>query len=309
MLLTLLFLLLTFLILTHSQVSLDYALSGFALWYGKLIPTLLPFMILSGVLIRLNLSEKFASLLHPVIGRIYKCNKNVSYAIIIGFLCGFPMGAKVTADLLDNHKITFKEASFLIAFNNNIGPVYFCSFVVPLLGIKNLWLGIFAMYGIPMLYAFLLRRTVYREVFAYHNNPIDQVNNGKADNIARVSLFDGMDAAIKNAVQSILTLCGYMVLFNTLNILPHFILPSLRVYLSPLLEITGGLSQVGNKLPIYSLCMLQFGGLSCIAQTNGMIRGTGLSLGKYVMHKGILTLITGSFYFVIIYLFGLSLFE
>ena len=150
MFLTLLFLFLTFLILTHSQVSLDYALSGFALWYGKMIPTLLPFMILSGALIRLNLSEKFASLLHPVIGRIYQCRKNVSYAIIIGFLCGFPMGAKVTADLLENHKITYQEASFLISFNNNIGPVYFCGFVVPLLGIKNLWICLFAMYGIPL---------------------------------------------------------------------------------------------------------------------------------------------------------------
>ena len=307
MFLTLLFLFLTFLILTHSQVSLDYALSGFALWYGKMIPTLLPFMILSGALIRLNLSEKFASLLHPVIGRIYQCRKNVSYAIIIGFLCGFPMGAKVTADLLENQKITYQEASFLISFNNNIGPVYFCGFVVPLLGIKNLWICLFAMYGIPLLYAFLLRRTVFREAFGQQ----EQKGVAYADNetaLVRVPLFDGVDAAIKNAVQSILSLCGYMVLFNTLNIMPHFIFPSLRVYLSPLLEITGGLSQVANKLPIYSLCVLQFGGLSCIAQTNGMISGTGLSLGKYVVHKGILTAITGIFYFATL-LLGLSLFE
>ena len=307
MFLTILFLLLTFLILTHSEVSLNYAVSGFALWYSKMIPTLLPFMILSGALIRLNLSEKFASILHPVIGRIYKCNKNVSYAIIIGFLCGFPMGAKVTADLLDNQKITSEEADFLISFNNNIGPVYFCGFVVPLLGIKNLSLCLFAMYGIPLIYAFFLRRTVYRIGFDI------QAENKSANTafayLPKVPLFDGVDAAIKNAVQSILSLCGYMVLFNTLNMLPHFIFPSGRIYLSPLLEITGGLSQIANLLPVYSLCMLQFGGLSCIAQTNGMISGTGLSLGKYVMHKGILTVITGIFYFIVIYLLGLSLFE
>lgn len=307
MFLTILFLLLTFLILTHSEVSLNYALSGFALWYSKMIPTLLPFMILSGALIRLNLSEKFASILHPVIGRIYKCNKNVSYAIIIGFLCGFPMGAKVTADLLDNQKITFEEADFLISFNNNIGPVYFCGFVVPLLGIKNVSLCLFAMYGLPLIYAFFLRRTVYRIGF-----DIQAENKSTATSftyLPKVPLFDGVDAAIKNAVQSILALCGYMVLFNTLNMLPHFIFPSVKIYLSPLLEITGGLSQVANLLPIYSLCMLQFGGLSCIAQTNGMISGTGLSLGKYIMHKGVLTVITVIFYFAVIYLLGLSLFE
>ena len=46
-LLTVLFLVLLGCILTHSQISLSYAAMGLNLWFEKMIPSLLPFMILA----------------------------------------------------------------------------------------------------------------------------------------------------------------------------------------------------------------------------------------------------------------------
>lgn len=307
----LLFLLLTFLILTQSQVSLYYAFYGFTLWYSKMIPALVPFMILSGILIRMNLSEAFASILHPLLKRLYKCNPNVSYGIMIGFLCGFPMGAKVIAELLKHEKIAYEEARFLLCFNNNIGPVYFCSFVLPLLGVEKPFVYLFGMYGIPLLYGMVLRRTKFSKCIA-PLQPADNafricrpVNASKSQytSLSGLSLLTAVDEAVQGAVQSILTLCGYMILFNTLNLLPHYLVPGLHKYVAPLLEITGGLSLLGKQLPIYSLCMLSFGGLSCIAQTNSMLRSTGLSIKEYVFHKLMLTLLTFLYYMALIILF------
>lgn len=311
MLYTLLFLVLTYYILTHSEVSLYYAFHGFSLWYSKMIPSLLPFMIISGILIRMNLSEKFAGILHPFLKRLFRCSKNVSYGIIIGFLCGFPMGAKVTSDLLKNHKITQREAEFLLSFCNNIGPVYFCSFVIPLLGISQPIPYLIGMYCLPFLYGMVLRRTIFRDIpyktvigantktykgtpirklstVANHKNSLYQEDNP--------SLLVAIDDSIKSAIQSILMLCGYMILFNTINILPHYLTPDIHAYLAPILEITGGLSMLGTTLPLYSLCLLPFGGLSCIAQTNSMIKDTGLSIRKYMLHKMALTMITAFYY-------------
>ncbi len=299
MLYTLLFLLLTFLILTHSEVSLHYAFHGFSLWYSKMIPTLVPFMIISGVLIRMNLSSKFANILHPLLKRLYKCSKNVSYAIIIGFLCGFPMGAKVTAELLEKQKITHKEAEFLLAFNNNIGPVYFIGFALPLLGINNIGVCLAGMYGIPLLYAFILRKTIYHNL---QEAPSYIQTSRSEDNNHHPFLLDAIDDSVKTAVQSILMLCGYMILFNALNILPHYLTPQIHRYIAPLLEITGGLSMLQKTMPLYSLCLLQFGGLSCIAQTNSMLRGTGLSIKKYVLHKLLL-----SSFLLLYYLFFIAI--
>ena len=41
---------LIFLLLRYPALSLRYALAGLNLWFVKMIPTLLPFMILSGIL-------------------------------------------------------------------------------------------------------------------------------------------------------------------------------------------------------------------------------------------------------------------
>lgn len=296
MLYTILFLVLTYYILTHSELSLYYAFHGFTLWYSKMIPSLLPFMIISGILIRMDLSKHFAALLHPILKRLFHCSKDMSYGIIIGFLCGFPMGARVTADLLKTGKITQKEADFLLSFCNNIGPVYFCTFVIPLLGLENLLPYLIGMYGLPLLYGFVLRRTKYKDLSC-----VQSVGNYISSNKAQPLLM-AVDESIKASIQSILILCGYMILFNLLNILPHFLLPGFHKYLAPVLEITGGLSILGKELPFYSLCLLPFGGLSCIAQTNSMIADTGLSIKKYVLHKVILTFLTAFYYLLIHFL-------
>lgn len=162
--LTILFLLLSGCILTHSQLSLAYAGMGLELWFRNMIPSLLPFMILSGIMIRMNLTEKASMILFPVIRPIYRVRKNVCYAMLIGFLCGFPMGAKTVDDLYARGMVTKREAEYLLAFCNNIGPVYFCSFVLPLLNRQAVLPYLFGMYGIPLLYGLALRGSLYRDL-------------------------------------------------------------------------------------------------------------------------------------------------
>lgn len=289
MLFTILFLVLTILILTQSETSLYYAFYGFSLWYSKMIPALLPFMIISGILVRMHLTESFSNLLHPLLKRMFICSKNVSYAIIMGFLCGFPMGAKVTAELLKNNKISENEAQFLLSFCNNIGPVYFCSFVIPLLKITDPVPYLFGMYGIPFLYGIVLRHTVYKHSLSQSH--IQTHTHNKSMN-----LLTATDESIHSSIQSILILCGYMILFNLVNIIPHFIVPSFHKYLSPLLEITGGLSLLQGTLIPFCMCTLAFGGISCIAQTYSMIQDTNLSIKMYITHKLIITAISTIYY-------------
>ncbi len=162
--LTVLLLLLAGCMLINSQVSLSYANLGLELWFQKMIPALGPFMILSGIMVRLNLTEKAALAACPVVKPLYRVRENVVYAMVCGFLCGFPMGAKVVEDLYTRQRITRREAEYLLAFCNNIGPIYFVSFVLPLLGRKLVAPYLLGMYGIPLLYGLLLRWTVYRDL-------------------------------------------------------------------------------------------------------------------------------------------------
>lgn len=304
--LTVMFLLLLGCILTHSQLSLSYAAMGLSLWFEKMIPTLLPFMILSGIMVRMKLTERVALIAYPIVKPIYRIRKNVCYAMLMGFLCGFPMGARVVDDLYMRRMITRQEAQYLLAFCNNIGPIYFCSFVLPLLGRRLVLPYLFGMYGIPLLYGLLLRHTLFRDLPL----PQQELPDGaalvccSAEDSPRARggmswwerLLEETDSSIHASVQSILSLGGYMILFNLLNLIPHIVLGHPLGALSPLLEITGGLRILGDAFPLYSLLALSFGGLSCIAQTYSCISGSDLSISDYVLHRIVLTLLNGLFY-------------
>lgn len=324
-----LFLILTFCILSRSSLSLAYASLGLDLWLHKMVPSLLPFMILSGIMIRLRLTEKIAGALYPVAGPVYRVQRNVVYCMALGFLCGFPMGAKVTADLYERDMLTRREAEYLLAFCNNIGPVYFCSFVLPLLGRRLVFPYLFGMYGIPLLYGLALRYTAFRDLSPVSAElcscSINTAGSGSLPqglrqvpgrrtpwplcrHIRRIrrqnrsnppfsdGLFSAVNESIQASLQSILTLGGYMILFNLLNLPLHILFGREPALSAPLLEITGGLSMLGGGLPLYSLLALSFGGLSCIAQTYSCISATDLDINSYIRHKVILTLLSGGFY-------------
>uniref|UniRef100_UPI004057899C nucleoside recognition domain-containing protein n=1 Tax=Acetatifactor sp. TaxID=1872090 RepID=UPI004057899C len=302
---TLCFVLITGCILTHSDISLAYALIGLDLWFNKMVPALFPFMILSGVMIRMNLTPLFSKLLSPVLRPLYQVSENGCYAIIMGFLCGFPMGAKTISDLHKREMLSPKEAEFLLAFCNNIGPVYFCSFVLPLLNRQLVLPYLVGMYGIPLLYGMFLRRTVYKNIYSMntdnHNTTYKSTEHLAPqicanENTPKKGLLNEVDDAITNSIQSILSLGGYMIFFNLLNIVPHIIFKQIPVFFAAFFEITGGLKLTDGKMPLYCLLWLPFGGLSCIAQTNSCIKGTTLSLSNYTIHKFILMILTGIYY-------------
>ena len=285
------FVFLTFCMLTNSSLSLAYAALGLRLWYEKMVPVLFPFMVLSGTLIRMGLVESLIRPIRPFFGKLFRISDPAVYTILMGFLCGFPMGARTTAEFRNRQELSVSEGQFLLAFCNNFGPVYFLGFVLPLLHRTLKLPYLIGMYGIPVIYGLFLRYTVYR----MRLKDTSMVSQPVTKSAVRTSLPDALDDAVNAAGLSILQLGGYMIIFNLLNLLPGLFLRQSHL-LAPLLEITGGLQMLADRYPLYTLLLLPFGGLSCIAQTAGCIRNTGLSLKKYIIHKLVLTLLTAFYY-------------
>ncbi len=294
---------LIFLLLRYPALSLEYASTGLMLWFRKMIPTLLPFMILSGIMIRMNLTEKFVSFIHPVLHRIYGTSSNGSYTILMGLLCGFPMGARIIGELYQAGKLSREESSCLLSFCNNIGPIYFLSFVVPTLAIDKPLVPLLIMYGIPLLYGIvvmrifpLLRITSFQAASAH----VTSLSQGTpAHGTARIPLLAAVDSSVISGLTGIAKLGGYMVFFNLLNIafIPfHNLSPAFLCFYNCILEITSGIDQGSHYLFYTILILLPFGGFSCIAQTYSMIQHTDLSIRSYLFHKVIQTAITAFCY-------------
>lgn len=313
LLFTLLALYITYLLLHYPKQSLEYASIGLELWFKKMIPTLLPFMILSGIMVRMNLTERFARCFHPLFHMLWGTTLNGSYVILMGMLCGFPMGARVIGELCHAGKLSEDEGAFLLAFCNNIGPIYFISFVMGTLSLSGNYIPFIIMYGVPLVYGFILRYLVYikrvlcclfkkKKSYTYisytdHNTLKAQ----SAESLTTPPLLSAIDDSVISGLIGIGKLGGYMVFFNLLNVMfiPFSALPGKFLALcNCILEITSGINRIGLSGFYMILILLPFGGLSCMAQTYSMIKDTNLSISKYFMHKCIQTIITA-----IIYLF------
>lgn len=285
-------------ILRFSAMAKQYAYLGLSIWFEQMIPSLLPFMIISSMLIKLNLDELLIKPFSGILKFLYKISDAGVYVLVMGFLCGFPMGAKAAVMEYEEGKISKDEAQFLLSFSNNIGPAYFLSFVY-----GNIYTGIpvshglFFLYVLPLLYGFILRRTVYKRLHIAPGASCRQKGPSAAKPFLSV-----MDESINQGLIQISMLGGYMIVCNLLVIIPKTLFYenlNLCAFFHNLLEISGGLLSIKNlNLPAakaFALTHLSlvFTGISCHLQTFHIMGSTGLSRQKYMLHKLILCSIIG----------------
>ena len=299
--------------LIFPKLTVSFASKGLMLWFQTMIPTLLPFMILSSLLIQLRLHRIICRLVSPILMPLFQVRSDCIYCIFFGFLCGFPMGAKIVAELYTNSYISEKEAAYLLSFCNNIGPIYFISIVLLGLPTKTYLPFLLGMYGIPFFYGLVLRYTYYRNLSekTISNLPFQAPMSDSltAKTGSSESFFLFLDNSIISSLNAITRLGGYMIIFNLCACIPYLLcnqFPLLFCTFNCLLEISSGiqhtlhtsLSMLSKILIIFP--SLMFGGISCFAQTNSMIKDTGLSMITYTFHKIIQTFLCILYYIFLI---------
>ena len=149
-----------FLILLFPKTCVTGAGKGLVLWFHTVLPTLLPFLILTNLLLETGAIHLLSKLTKPLFCRLFHVSEYGSIVILSGFLCGYPLGSKFTADLLCRQKISYREASYLLSFCNNTSPMFIISFFIqqnlntPALTLPTLGILI----GSPVLCSFLFRK-------------------------------------------------------------------------------------------------------------------------------------------------------
>lgn len=300
---------LIFLLLTDPVNSKNLVLSALINWYGKMIPSLFPFMVLSGFLLRSGLSKTLSRFVYPVLGVLFRLSPDCIYVIFMGFLCGFPMGANIVSESLTFHRISKREAELLFAFCNNIGPAYFLSYVSICCPYGPVCISFAIMYLVPLLYGLLLRYTRYRDIPFYKSK-----NDGKNiihtnKNSSNSSFGTALQESLEKAISSILTLGGCMVIFTVIQ-LPlynnYYQIPKPYLFLlKGLFEISSGICVLQSIPSLYGIVyavFLPFGGLCCLYQTFVLVKDTPISMSSYLFHKMNQTFITMILYGILSFL-------
>lgn len=297
--LTIPILILFFSMLSFPQTVFTGASYGLVLWFRHVLPTLLPYMILINVLICTPALHWICSItstfLCPLLGTSYYG----TFAVLTGFLCGYPMGAKTTSDLLNVNKISRSEASYLLSFCNNISPAFILSYVVAQnMKERNLCIPFFLILTFTPLMLSFIFRLFYRLPESSCSFP--QVTPGSFSNPSESISDNFLDRCILNAFESVTKVGGYMMMFSVLiqllaSVLPNTIF-SLLLYSS--LEISTGIRLLFSSA-LYTtekiiLCafLTSFGGWCCIAQTYSMISSSQLPILPYITAKLVTALVT-----------------
>lgn len=268
------------------DISSKGAENGLLLWFNVIIPSLCPFMIISTMLIKLDVTSFISNMFYPVFHKVFGLSKNGCYPAITGMLSGYPLGAKTVADMYKTGAFSKSEAQYIISFCNNASPMFMLEYTgIKCLGLKQ-----------PAIMLLLIYLSAFINAFFERYKP-----SGKSDNKSvkgsldkKYPLIEALDESILSSAITLVKVGGYIILFSILTeLLKNMVTSSeiIKIAGAGILEITTGCEVLaGTSLPIYIKCILAsafcaFGGLSSVAQTSSTLIGTGLSNRKYIFAK------------------------
>lgn len=252
---------------------------GILLWFNQILPVLLPFSILSNLLLSGN-NDKYRGN-----QQILRINLWEWFVIVCGLFFGFPIGSKLTSDICKKGYTNQERAGILCAFTNNMSPVFVSNFVCNnILHKPNIVIPFFiSLYLAPLCIGCLL-------LFFCPLNNFNHKNTA-----SRFQLdMQIIDAGIINSFVTLIKLCGYIVMFSItadLFLQIQIIPDTIKAIIIGLTEVTNGIAHLpalaisNHAKIILAVFFLSFGGLCGIAQTNSMISPCGLSIGKYIKNK------------------------
>lgn len=295
-------------ILVYPTEALKAAREGLNLWLNVMIPTLLPFLICTGILVQTGLISRLLAPFKTLWKIVFGISPAGAYAVLVGMLCGYPMGAKTTSDLYENGQITKKEAEYLLTFVNQPSPVfvrtYLCQIClndrVPFLKMMLILLAS------EWMTAQFFRFIIFRK-----KNYFGEETVMKKETPATSSSEAFLDVSIMNGFETVTRLGGYILMFSILSAcISHFWnMKNLIGYtLSGILELTTGLCRLQNAnihmqwKYLLTLFLTAFGGICITFQTRSLVTRK-LSMLPYITAKllnGITTVLFALFFSKII---------
>ena len=294
-------------LLAFPNVVFQGATTGITLWFQTVFPTLFPFFIINALLLRTGTIYRFSHILSPVFRPLFGISGCSSYAVLCGFFCGTPVGAKVITDLVVEKRISKKEGEYLLSFCNNTSP----GFVVGFLFERCLGMPELAYVSLGLLFASAIICSFFFRVMYYSDLIIRDVSS---DNPGRPTTHftTGLDESIWESMETILRIGGYIIMFCVIL----FALKSLpieqfvwnNVFL-PFLELTNGVRMITSQtlsFPIkYTLLMalVSFGGICAAFQTKCIIQKAGFSFFQYIKEKLVTAMVTSLFSLIFLFFY------
>ena len=283
-------------LLTHSAQTAEGIRDGLASCATLVIPSLLPFLIFSGMLSTTQLGEWVSHPLEPVCRWIFHLPPEAGSALLMSMIGGYPVGARTIAQLLEQGRIQPRTARRMLCFCINAGP----AFVVSTVG-AALYSSVQA--GLCLLAAHLGASAIVGFFICTGKETFEPTPPAEP-----LPLGTAFVQSVSSAAQSLIGICAFVVTFSGLRsllwetgLLPRLVTALERLWpvsggsafytalLRGLLEVTDGCIAAsalgGEQAFVLTAFLLSFGGVSVICQATAAFRRLPMSFGLFFFSR------------------------
>ena len=293
-------------IFNPSEVMMA-ARGGAVLWFNNVVPSLLPFMIGTNMLLRLGVVNFIGVLLEPIMRPLFGVSGKGAFALVMGATSGYPIGAQVCASLREDGQISQVETQRLLSFVNNSGPLFMIGavgagmFANERVGYFILVTNLAGAILSGMLFKFYKRSDGEGEIRKPLKYAVSTLKN-------KEPLGKILSESIIKSFESLMLIAGFIILFSvilkiletagiisiTIGFLYNIGLPIGKELMSAAVygffEITNGASKLAALEPSRSIVILcaalvSFGGLSIFSQSVAFLSKTDVKTSIFFMSK------------------------
>ena len=310
-LLSILFVLFTICLVIFSRQNLYAAKDGLSLFANSVVPSLLPFFIATELLSHTNVVQLLGKMLNRVMRPLFNVPGEGAFAFVMGIISGYPVGAKIVNNFLNNGICTKEEAERLLAFTNNSGPLFIIGTVgISLFGNTEI--------GFLLLLTHILSCITVGIIFRFwkYNSNTSKKNKNiyieKNYNVDFKNLGEILSSSITNSINTVVVIGGFVMLFsviisilsssNILNVFEVVLMPIfnllhiptsfISVIITGIIELTNGVSiissvSIKNISISIIVCafLLGFGGVSVFLQVFSIVSKSNISIKPYIIGK------------------------
>lgn len=298
---TLFLILLTICIVINPSKYINSCYSGLLIWATNVLPSLLPFFVITKILAELKSLDKFFNKFSGLNYKLFKAPACSGYIFGMSIISGYPVGAKLICDFYEKGLISSKDANKLATFCSTSGPLFIIGTVGSIM-LKSAKIG-YILY-LSHILSSILNGILYRNKFTEEtretpstsSKPIDYnsiLSNSMTSSISSVMIVGGFVAIFYMIIDILL---DFKILLPISQLL-EWILKPLGLHnvgqsiASGIVEVTRGCKELSalSLSPLQSTIiasgLISFGGLSIHAQSLCFLTKCKINVKFYFLQK------------------------
>ena len=265
------------------QIYINATLNGITAWAINVLPSLLPFVFFTKIITNLNQNKKKKLLFEKPTRYLFNTPAISLYTFFTSIISGYPVGAKMTADLYEGGKISKSEAFKMSSFCSTSGPM----FIIGAVGVgmlKNV------AYGYIIFFSHIIGAFINGIIYKNLKLKNDKKNTENEKITSKINFSNIVLDSALSLISVGVIIAIFFVVITSLSPILNLFSSGVASFLAGLIEITKGCNDISFSLSgitciLSCTFVISFGGFSTAIQSLTMLNKLEMPLWLFLLQK------------------------